>query len=135
VQAILPDLRTLGCELVTVTLSSPQALAASLQAEPLPFPFVCDPDRTAYRALGLARGSWWMFACPRVLLYYLTQIVKGWLPRRPKGRDDMLQLGGDFVFDRHYRLVFAHKSQDPADRPAIADLLAAARATRREVSE
>jgi hypothetical protein len=39
----------------------------------------------------------------------------------------VLQLGGDFLLDRAGRLVFAHRSANPADRPTMAALLAAAR--------
>lgn len=39
--------------------------------------------------------------------------------------DDIYQAGGDFLLDRDGHIPFAHRSQDPADRPAPAKLLAA----------
>jgi len=35
------------------------------------------------------------------------------------------QSGGDFLVDRSGNILFAHRSQDPADRPAAAKLLEA----------
>ncbi len=35
----------------------------------------------------------------------------------------MLQLGGDFVLSADRRMLYAHWSSDPADRPNAADLV------------
>jgi hypothetical protein len=45
--------------------------------------------------------------------------------RETYGKDDIYQSGGDFLLDREGNLLFAHRSQDPADRPAAAKLLEA----------
>jgi hypothetical protein len=41
---------------------------------------------------------------------------------RYKG-DDIYQSGGDFLLDREGNILLAHRSQNPADRPASAQLL------------
>jgi hypothetical protein len=38
----------------------------------------------------------------------------------PYAGEDVLQLGGDFILDRHRRVVFAYSSANPTDRPAMA---------------
>ena len=37
--------------------------------------------------------------------------------------EDVLQLGGDFILSSDRRLVYAHRSNDPADRPTARDLV------------
>jgi hypothetical protein len=49
--------------------------------------------------------------------------------------DDIYQSGGDFLIDRNGNILFAHRSQDPADRPAVAQLLQALDRIRREPSK
>jgi hypothetical protein len=41
------------------------------------------------------------------------------------GKDDYYQAGGDFLVDRDGNIRFAHRSQDPADRPPVEKLLEA----------
>jgi len=89
----------------------------------LPLHTVCDPERAAYRYFGLDRGKWSMFFRGRVLVRYLRLIFTGWRPHRGEAGEDMLQLGGDFILSADRRLVYAHRSNDPADRPAASELL------------
>ncbi len=114
----LADIRATGGELATVTQARPTVLDAWLRNHPRPFPVVSDPDREAYRAFDLERGRWAMFFRPGTMLHYIGLMVRGWVARPPLNGEDVLQLGGDFVLDRRHRLVFAHRSADPADRPA-----------------
>ncbi len=39
------------------------------------------------------------------------------------GKDDYFQAGGDFLVDRKGTVLFAHRSQDPSDRPSVRRLL------------
>jgi len=39
------------------------------------------------------------------------------------GKDDYYQAGGDFLLDRQGTVLFAHRSQDPSDRPSVQRLL------------
>jgi AhpC/TSA antioxidant enzyme len=133
VQRRLADVRAAGGELVCVSQTRPDVLAAHLRRHPRPFPVVGDPDRAVYRAFGLERGGVGMFFRPRVLAGYLWAMVRGWLPRPPVRGEDVLQLGGDFVLDRDRLLVFAHRSADPADRPAPDELVEQVRAAAKRV--
>ncbi len=61
---------------------------------------------------------------PQVLLYYLKGLVTGsQIHLVPRG--DPRQLGGDFLVDGNRQLFYRKVSRHPADRPQIADLLAA----------
>jgi hypothetical protein len=54
-------------------------------------------------------------------------IVEGrrWWPRRGQ---DRRQLGGDFVIDRHQRVVLAHPERGPEDRIPVGVILKAVEA-------
>ena len=52
-------------------------------------------------------------------------MLRGYGVKKPYAGEDMLQLGGDFIIDRHRGIVFAYPSADPTDRPAISTILAA----------
>ena len=64
-----------------------------------------------------------MFFRWSVLARYLRLIFTGWRPHRGEAGEDMLQLGGDFILSADRHLLYAHRSGDPADRPAAADLV------------
>lgn len=115
----LDEIRQVGADVLVVTQSRPEAVSAAS----LPLPTVCDPDRAAYRSFGLDRGRWSMFFRWSVLARYLRLIFSGWRPHRGEASEDMLQLGGDFIVSADRRLLYAHRSNDPADRPTAAALV------------
>jgi len=98
-----------------------------MQAEDLdlPYPLLHDPDLAAYRALGLGRGTWWQVYGPATLWTYAKLLLRGRRLRRTEV--DGSQLGGDVVIDADGRIVLAHASRTPTDRPPVAELLAAVR--------
>jgi peroxiredoxin len=122
------ELRAQGADVVAVSFTPPARVAAYLQAHPLPFPAVSDPERSAYKALSLERTSWLSFFRPKVMARYLRLMFGGWKPEKPGEGDDVLQLGGDFVIDAAGRLVYAYRSRVATDRPPAADLVEAVRA-------
>jgi peroxiredoxin len=128
VQQRYAEVQALGGEVLAVSFTRPQRLVAYLAGHPLPFPALADPERAAYRALGLGRTSWRALWRLRILARYLGLIFRGWLPRRSAEGEDVLQLGGDFVIDRQSRLTYAHPSAEPTDRPSAEELLQALRA-------
>jgi peroxiredoxin len=121
------EMRQSGGAVVGVVLARPEAVAAFLAEQPLPFPLLADPTRAAYQAFELGRTSWATFLSLGVVLRYLGLIFRGWHPRRASRGEDLLQLGGDFVLDAEGRLVYAHRSEEPTDRPKIEALVAALR--------
>ena len=121
------EIRELGGEVLVVTFSSPERAAVRSAAQEFPFLIASDPDMRAYRAFGLERCSGWTFARPGIVLSYLGLILGGRRPHAPAPEDDLLQLGGDFVLDGERRLIYAHASRHPANRPRADTLLAAVR--------
>jgi hypothetical protein len=106
---------------LVVTFTPPGLIAAFLAEHPLPFPIVSDPAREAYHAFALGRTSILAFFKPRVLSKFLRQILAGGRVRRPVDKD-VLQLGGDFLFDAAGRLAWSWPSRDATDRPSSADI-------------
>jgi peroxiredoxin len=121
------EIRALGGEVVAVSFTPPQRVAAYLQAHALPFPVVSDPERAAYHAFSLERTSWASFLRLTVIAHYLKLIFLGWLPRAAQKGEDVLQLGGDFVIDAAGRLAYAYRSQVSTDRPPARALVEAVR--------
>lgn len=127
-EKVYPDIRASGGEVLAISFSAPERVAAVLRMKPLPFPALCDPTFAAYHAFGLGRTRWLHIVRPSVLLRFGRMMVGGWLPGPPRKGDDVLQLGGDFVLDRQRRIAYAYRSAEPTDRPPPQALLAAVRA-------
>lgn len=117
----------LGARVLVVSFARPDRVAAFLAQYPQPFPVVCDPDLTAYRAFHLQRTSWLSFLRPDVTARYLKMMLRGQKPTKPDPNDDLLQLGGDFILDAERRLVYSHPSVESTDRPSNDELLKALR--------
>lgn len=119
VQDRISEIRLTGADVLVVTQSAPSSVPATLTT----LPIACDPGRLAYRAFGLERGRLSMFFRPHVLARYVRLIFSGWFPKSPESGEDLLQLGGDFIVSAAHKLVFAHRSRDPADRPTVGELI------------
>jgi AhpC/TSA antioxidant enzyme len=119
VEEYIDEIRRHKGDVLVITQSQPKTVATAATG----LPIVCDPDRAAYRYFGLDRGRWSMFFRWNVLSRYLSLIFSGWRPRAGEAGEDMLQLGGDFIVSADRRLVFAHRSTDPADRPDVIDMV------------
>jgi len=130
VAACHDEFRALGGAVVAVSFTPPGRVAAYLQAHPLPFPAVSDPERAAYRALALERTSWASFLRLSVLARYLKLLLRGVRPEAPAKGEDVLQLGGDIVIDAAGRLAYAYRSRVATDRPSARALLEAVRRAR-----
>jgi hypothetical protein len=124
VQKIRDDIETLGGAVLVVTFATPPQLTAFERDNPLPFPIVSDPERKAYLAFSIGSTSAGALLRPNVIWHYLKLMLRGWWPKRPAEDADIWQLGGDFILDRAGRLIYAHPSKDPADRPGNDVLLA-----------
>ena len=113
-----------GVAIVIVSFAKPAKLASYLEYHHWPFTILADPERAAYAAFALKRMSWWRVFSPATLKLYLKLLGKG-LQRQDYGKEDIYQSGGDFVLDRDGNILFAHRSEDPADRPSLGSLLMA----------
>ena len=83
---------------------------------------LADPKRIAYGAFALKRLSWLQVFSPATVKLYWRLRREG-KKREDYGKDDIYQGGGDFLIDHDGNLLVAHRSRDPADRPAAKKLL------------
>lgn len=120
-------LRAAGGEVLAVSFTPPERVAAYLARHPLPFPALSDPSLAVYRAFGLGRTSWRALLRPGVVLGFLKLLLRGGRLEKPGEGEDVLQLGGDFVLDPQRRLVYAYRSRTPTDRPPVHELVQAVR--------
>ena len=111
-----------GVSVVVVSFAEPSKLVHYQALHQWPFAIFADPERKAYQALDLKRLSLFRVFSPATLKRYLQLLFKG-VKREPYGGEDIYQSGGDFLLDREGNILFAHRSQDPADRPAPGTML------------
>jgi hypothetical protein len=124
VEAMAEFLQARNVRVLVVTFTPPKLIAAFLAERPQMFPIVSDPNREAYRVFHLQRTSLFAFFRPRVLGRFLRMMWSGGRIRKPVD-GDVLQLGGDFLFDAQGRLVWKWPSRDATDRPTPAQIRAA----------
>lgn len=112
-------------KIALITFTDPARLDDYRRANDLPFPILVDPDRAAYRAFGLGRGTvarvWGLRMLARYWEIARTDGLGGL--RRPT--EDTLQLGGDFVIDAEGRLAYGFWGEGPDDRPSVDELIGA----------
>ncbi|HEX6801113.1 MAG TPA: SelL-related redox protein [Candidatus Binatia bacterium] len=111
-------------KVVVVAFSEPTTLVHYQEHHQWHFPILADPERKAYQAFGLERLSWHRVYSLATLKLYLKLFRKG-LVRQDYGESDVYQTGGDFLIDRNGKILFAHRSDEPADRPSVSTLLKA----------
>jgi peroxiredoxin len=113
-----------GVEIVVISFAEPERLAPYQEYHRWPFVILADPKRIAYQAFALKPLSLLRVFSPSTLMLYIRLLREG-KKLRSYGRDDYYQAGGDFLIDRQGKIFFAHRSQNPADRPPIEKLLEA----------
>ena len=107
-------------------------VSEELRLAPEDVPFLIDPERALYAALGLARSvratfAWHSWRNVFGALAFPRQCCRGRVPTLNAG--DPWQQGGVFVVDRSGVLLFAHRDEAPG-WPKV-DAAAFARALRR----
>ena len=112
-----------GAQVVLVGMGTPSESKAFAAKHDVPYPIVCDPGKILYRTFDLKRMAPWGFFAPEVVLKGVSAMARGHLMGLPQG--DVRQLPGVFVIDTNGKIVFSHYAADPADHPAVADILAA----------
>ena len=105
-----------------ISFAEPEKLVGYQEQHRWPFAIFADPRREAYRAFALKRLSWFRVFSPATLKLYLRLWREG-RSRRDYGKEDIYQGGGDFLVDRAGNIFYAHRSEEPADRPSVRKLL------------
>jgi peroxiredoxin len=113
-----------GVAIVVVSFAAPERLLPYQKHHQWPFVMLADPKRIAYQAFALQRLSLLRVFSPSTLRLYFRLLREG-KKLQNYGQDDYYQAGGDFLVDRDGSILFAHRSQDPADRPSVETLLEA----------
>jgi peroxiredoxin len=111
-----------GISIIVISFAEPAKLIGYQQYHQWPFAVLADPDRIAYKAFTLKRLSLFhVFSLATLRLYF--RLLREGKRIRNYGKDDYYQGGGDFLIDRSGNILFARRSQDPADRSTTAELL------------
>ena len=113
-----------GVAIVVISFAPPEQLLPYQKLHQWPFVILADPKRIAYQAFGLKRLSLLRVFSPSTLRLYVRLLREG-KRFQNYGKEDYYQAGGDFLVDRAGNILFAHRSQDPADRPDLGKLLEA----------
>lgn len=111
-----------GVAVAVVSFAEPAKLVPYQEHHQWPFTILADPQRVAYRKFALNRLSWLQVFSPATLRLYWKLLREG-LKREDYGKEDIYQSGGDFLLDRDGNILFAHRSQNPSDRPSASRLL------------
>jgi len=131
VQAHRLEFERRAVSLVVVSFAEPAKLVYYQEQHQWPFPVLADPHRAAYHAFTLKRLSLLRVFSPATLKLY-WKLLRSGHHREDYGKEDIYQAGGDFLVNREGQILFAHRSQDPTDRPSLRNLLDAVdRATKK----
>ena len=122
--AFKSEFRRRNIAIVVVSFAELEMLIPYLEYHEWPFTFLTDPERKLYQAFDLKQLAWRKVFSPATLKLYLKLFRKG-LHLEDYGKEDIYQTGGDFLLDRAGNVLFAHRSEDPSDRPSVANLLKA----------
>lgn len=122
--AFKSEFRRRNIDIVVVSFAEPEMLIPYVNFHEWPFALLADPERKLYQAFDLKSLSWLKVFSPATLKLYLKLFRKG-LHLQDYGKEDIYQGGGDFLLGRASNVLFAHRSEDPADRPSVAKLLKA----------
>ena len=125
------EIRSLGGDVVAVLQYGAEEVDEFCRDRDVPFRCLGDPDREAYAAVGLRRGSLREWMGPQMLTAFVRAAKKKALVGDPKGGDVALR-PGTFVVGRDGRVAYAHYNADSADNAPGEAVLAALRAAARE---
>jgi peroxiredoxin len=112
----------LGLRVVPIGQGTPEELQKFINGRNLPFQLLTDPDREAYRAYGLERGSAGQIFSREVVVEGLKAASEGHVMSKVVG--DVMQLPGSFVIEDG-TIVFAHRGRLSSDVGDPDDLVAA----------
>lgn len=114
-----------GPGLILTGFSPARPLAAIARHLGWPGLVLTDPQRILYQRLSIGRAPLWQIYSPGTLAAYGAALARGHRLTRPV--EDTRQLGGDAIMVRGaVRRLW--RPRTPDDRPAAADVIAAAQA-------
>jgi len=111
-----------GIRIVAVSFVEASKLVDYQERHRWPFAVLADSERKAYQTFALPKLKLWRVFSPSTLKVYWRLLRQGMKQEHYDGAD-IFQSGGDFLLDREGKVLYAHRSKDPADRPTIGTLL------------
>ncbi len=126
------DFEKIPARVVLVGMGSPKESKVFIKRFQIPFPLICDPERSLYGAYGLKRMGILDFISPSLAIKSLSAVAQGNLAGMPEG--DVKQLAGVFIVDTSGVIQYRHLSADPADFPPTEDVLTAAKSIANEAA-
>jgi peroxiredoxin len=123
------DFRAAGAEVVAVFQYRADPTFHFCRKRGVPFECLGDPEREAYRAVGLERASAREFIGPQLVRGWVRAARRGAIAGNPKG-GDIAQRPGTFVVAADGTVAFAHYNKDSSDNPDTGALLEVVRGLR-----
>jgi peroxiredoxin len=119
------EFRAAGADVIAIFQYRAEPTYHFARKRDVPFDCLGDPEREAYHAVGLERGSPREYIGPQLAKGFLRAARHGAFGGIPKG--DVAQRPGTFVVSPEGTVLYAHYNKDSADNPPIRDLLEAVR--------
>jgi peroxiredoxin len=119
-----PELEKRGLRLVIITQGSPEQAKAFCAERAPGATCLADPQRAAYAAYGLSRGSKWQTLLSPSIWKSNSRLKreKGFAPELPPAGQDAFVMSGTFIIGTDGRIRLPYYYEDIADHPP-ADLL------------
>jgi peroxiredoxin len=124
------EIRAAGGDVVAIFQYRAEPTFHFCRKRGVPFDCLGDPEREAYHAVGLERGSAKEYVGPQLAKGFLRAARHGALAGNPQG-GDVAQRPGTFVVSPEGTVLFAHYNKDSADHPPLDEMLAAVRSASR----
>jgi hypothetical protein len=120
-----PEIASMGAGALAVATGA-DFQARQLMEEGLPFSALLDPEKNLYLALGIERIGWHQWLRPSTWRGYLRSIRRA---RQGRLTGDILQAPGVVILDPKRTVRYLHRGTTLGHYPALAEILAALRAT------
>ncbi|MBI3019251.1 MAG: AhpC/TSA family protein [Deltaproteobacteria bacterium] len=111
------EFKKIGAQVVIVSFAPWNALQSYQKIHQWRYPIFSDSQRKFYRLLGLQKGAFFQIFHPKTVMNYARYLTQG--KKIEKTKEDIYQLGGNFIFDRQGVYRFGYPSQRPDDRPPV----------------
>ena len=119
-----------GLAIAVITQGTPAETAEFCQHQARSIVCLADPERKAYRAYGLARGSLWqVILSPQVIAGTRRAHARGHNAQMPPKGQDVMQMSGTFIIGTDGRIRLPYYYDTIADHPPVELLLRGVLAT------
>ena len=109
------DIRALGCDLKVVLQSDPSLLKKELEASPLPFEIICDPDQVLYKRFAIKPAKNKLALAGGIGTVKKLSAAKAAGFKHGAYEGDELQLPALFIVEPDGTICFAHYARNLAD--------------------